>query len=73
MLYTTIEIFHGAKPGIRINGDISTELMIQLSSSTTAKTIQDDRGWSVIEILIEHCFVFIVLGLLNYLQLMLLC
>lgn len=43
--YTTIEIFYGAKPAVRINGDISTELMMHLSSSTNGKTIQDDRGW----------------------------
>lgn len=44
MLYATIEIFYGQKPGIRVNGDISTELMMQLNSTPT-KTIQDDRGW----------------------------
>ncbi|XP_003385248.1 PREDICTED: uncharacterized protein LOC100637413 [Amphimedon queenslandica] len=44
LLYTTVEIFCGQKPAIRVNGDISTELMMQLNSSTT-KTIQDDRGW----------------------------
>lgn len=43
--YSTVEIFYGSKPGIRVSGEIDTELMMQLSNSVTGKTIQDDRGW----------------------------
>lgn len=43
--YATIEIFYGSKPGVRVNGDIGTELTMQLSNGATGKVIQDGRGW----------------------------
>lgn len=43
--YTSVEIFYGAKPGVRINGNVGTELMMQLTNSVTGKIVQDSRGW----------------------------
>ena len=43
--YSSVEIFYGAKPGIRINGNVGTELMMQLTNSVTGKIVQDNRGW----------------------------
>ena len=42
--YATVEIFYGPRPGIRVNGNIGTELMVHLSGCA-GKTFSDDRGW----------------------------
>ena len=44
--YSTVEIFYGSRPGVRVNGNLDPELMMELSSAAP-KTISDDRGWYV--------------------------
>ena len=42
--YCTVEIFYGSRPGLRVNGNLDPELMMELSSAAP-QTISDDRGW----------------------------